>query len=117
MSQGPPRDPRKAQFWRDHLRRWQDSGLTIRAYCQRHGLTEASFYAWRRTLAQRQAATPLPPDAPPVTFVPVHVQVEPAAPAGVLELVFPDGRCLRIPPGTDLTRLRAVIALLEETPC
>ncbi|MBV9122117.1 MAG: IS66 family insertion sequence element accessory protein TnpB [Planctomycetes bacterium] len=115
MSQGHPRDPRKAQFWRDHLRRWQGSGLTIRAYCQHHHLAEASFYGWRRTLAQRQIATPPTPEAPPVTFVPVHVQPEPAA--GVLELVFTSGRRLRIPPGTELMHLQAVVAVLEETPC
>jgi hypothetical protein len=42
MPHGQARDPRKEQFWREVLRRWPDSGLTIRAYCRRQRLSEAS---------------------------------------------------------------------------
>jgi transposase-like protein len=110
MSPGHPRDPRKEQFWRDHLRRWQQAGGTVRAYCRRHGLAEASFHGWRRTLAQRDRAS-----QPPVTFVPVHLRHE--APATPLELILGDGRCLRIPAGFAPDSLRAVLAVLEGAPC
>ena len=99
MSQGKPRDPRKERFWRRMLRQWQRSGLSVRAFCEQHGLSQPSFYAWRRTLADRDAHT--------VAFVPVELVPEPTpgptpgpAAAG-LELLLPGGRVLRIGAGFD----------------
>ena len=112
MSQGKPRDPNKEQFWRRMLRQWQRSGLSVRAFCEQHGLSQPSFYAWRRTLADR--------DAQAVHFVPVEVVPEPTpgltpdpATAG-LELLLSGGRVLRIGPGFDGPTLRRLLALLEE---
>jgi hypothetical protein len=48
MAHGRPRDPDKEPFWRDTRARWRDSGLSIRAHCRRHHLTDAQFRAWRR---------------------------------------------------------------------
>ena len=50
---GPQRDLAKERLWRRLLRQWRRSGLTIREFCAEHAVTEASFFAWRRTLAQR----------------------------------------------------------------
>jgi hypothetical protein len=36
-------DVHKQQRWLDPIQRWQFSELTVRAFCERHGLTEASF--------------------------------------------------------------------------
>jgi hypothetical protein len=46
-------NPAKERFWRQTMRRQRRSGLTIRAYCEEHGLKEPSFYWWRRRLAWR----------------------------------------------------------------
>jgi transposase-like protein len=111
MSQGKPRDPRKEQFWRRLLRLWQRSGLSVRAFCEQHDLAQPSFYAWRRTLAQR--------DAQAITFVPVEVLPEPLSPeseAAGLELVLVGGRVLRIGPAFDEATLRRLLAVLEEQP-
>jgi transposase-like protein len=112
MSQGKPRDPRKEQFWRRMLRQWQRSGLSVRAFCEQHDLSQPSFYAWRRTLAER--------DAQAVAFVPVEVlsdtlTLSPSeAAAGGLELVLAGGRVLRIGPAFDAPTLRRLLAALEE---
>ena len=117
MSKGSPRDPAKEHFWRDHRKRWQVSGLTIRDYCTQHQLSEASFYAWRRTLAQRDRVAEAAAVAPALTFVPVQVHHDLPTTRPVLELVLANGRRLRIPPGIDLDRLRDVLAVLEDTSC
>ncbi len=58
MSQGKPRDTRKEQQWRRWIGQWQHSGLTIRAFCERHHLSQPSFYAWRScAIQQRDAVT------------------------------------------------------------
>ena len=50
------RDPAKEAFWRDVLRRFAASGLSVRAFCKRERLTESAFYAWRRTIGERNDA-------------------------------------------------------------
>jgi hypothetical protein len=47
------RDPTKEKQWRRMLRLWRRSGLTGRDFCSEQGLSEPSFYAWRRQIAQR----------------------------------------------------------------
>ena len=112
MAHGRPRDPRKEQFWRRWIRQWQRSGLGVQAFCTRHGLAVATFYAWRRTLAQR--------DTSALRFVPVHVtpapqpQTTPETPCA-LELVLDLHRRLRVGPGFDAPTLQRLLALLEET--
>ena len=114
---GKPRDPRKEAFWRDTVARWQASGLSIRAFCRRHRLAEASFHGWRRTLAQRAPHATKHAATPPVTFVPLHVQDDLPACATPLELVCRHGRLLRIPADYPVAHLQAVLALLEDPAC
>jgi hypothetical protein len=109
------RDPRKEQFWRRRLRQWRSSGLGIAEFCRQQGVAAASFHAWRRILAQR--------DAQAAQFVPVRVLAEsmPAAIDGAamgLELLLEGGRRLRIGPAFDDATLRRVLTVLEEAgPC
>ncbi|MDP9179463.1 MAG: IS66 family insertion sequence element accessory protein TnpB [Gemmatimonadota bacterium] len=113
MSTGKPRDPRKERFWRRMLRQWDRSGLSARDFCQQRRLSQASLYAWRRTLADR--------DRHAVHFLPVEVlpQTEPvdsprdSAVAG-LELMLNGGRVLRIGPAFDGPTLQRLLTLLEE---
>ncbi|MBV9383095.1 MAG: hypothetical protein JO242_20810 [Streptosporangiaceae bacterium] len=113
MSTINQRPSRKEAFWRQILRQWQSSGLSVRAFCAVHGLGEANFYAWRRTIAQRDGQT--------AAFVPVRVVPDPPAePAAdeagrALELVV-GRRRVRIGPGFDAPTLQRLLALLEEGP-
>ncbi len=115
MPQGKPRDPRKQQHWRHLIDQWQRSGLSVRAFCQRQHLAVPSFYAWRRTLRQRDGGAC--PVAPPVTFLPVHVRPDDRDPPPPLELVLANGRRLRIPRGYDDPQLRQLLRTLEDAPC
>lgn len=109
MAQGKPRDPRKEQQWRQWIQRWQKSGLSVRAFCDRHDLAQPSFYAWRRVLQQRDATAP--------TFVPVRVVPdEQLAPINCFVIVLASGRTLQVTPGFDPITLRQLLALLEEVP-
>jgi transposase len=109
MTTGKPRDARKEQQWRRWIKEWQASGLTVQIFCDRRGLEEHRFYAWRRELARRDAAT--------VSFVPVRIVADAGpAPAGALEVVVAGGRTLRVAPGFDAPTLRQLLAVLEEQP-
>ena len=50
---GARRDLGKERFWRRMLRLWRRSGCSVRDFCGEHDLSEPSFFAWRRTLAER----------------------------------------------------------------
>ncbi len=43
----------KESFWRAHVERQAAGGGAIRQYCRDHGLSEPSFYTWRRELRIR----------------------------------------------------------------
>ena len=47
------RSAEKEACWRRHLEDHAAGGLSIRAYCREHGLSEPSFYVWRREIARR----------------------------------------------------------------
>ena len=55
------RSAAKEAAWRERVRSQAESGLSVRAFCRREGVSEPSFYSWRRELAkrdqQRAAAT------------------------------------------------------------
>ena len=97
----------KEQFWRDMLLLWQASGQTIRAFCHAQRLSEPSFYAWRRIIAQRERHQP--------AFVPVRVTPTPTT-SIPLELVLASGSVVRVPPGFDADTLRQLLAVLHDLP-
>ena len=102
----------KERFWRMQVRRWRTSGLSVRAFCAEQGLSEPSFYAWRRTLAGR-AATAIPFVS--VTVTPeVNTATGADGSAGAVELVLGGGRRLCIWPGFDGPTLTRLLTLLEE---
>jgi transposase-like protein len=113
-------DASKQQRWLELIGLWQQSQLSVRAFCNRHRLSEPSFYAWRRVL-RRRGLIPTQPGAPPPTkatpaFVKLALAAESPAPAAV-ELVLSQRRLLRVYPGFDPDSLRQLLRLLEEPPC
>lgn len=48
-------DRAKERLWRDRVKRQQQSGLSILAFCAEQSISEASFHWWRRELRRRQA--------------------------------------------------------------
>jgi transposase-like protein len=113
MAHGKARDPRKEQYWRRLIQLWKNSGLTVRAFCERHHITQPSFYAWRRELQQRDADT---------AFVPVQIetndQLATVTSIPTIEVVLASGQCVRVTPGFDSATLRQLLAVLQEGgPC
>jgi hypothetical protein len=73
MSTHQQRSGNKEQFWRRMVEGWRRRGLSVRAFCARNGLAEPTFYAWRRTLAQRDAA----PQTTAPAFLPAQAVARP----------------------------------------
>jgi hypothetical protein len=77
----------------------------VKQFCRDQGLTEYSFYAWRKRLQE----------AGPVRFALVErsARRQERTEEPSLELVFATGERLRIGPGVDATTLRTVLDVLR----
>jgi hypothetical protein len=53
-------DPAKEASWRDRIKQWEASGLSIREFCQKQELKETSFHYWRREIKRRDKKRPSP---------------------------------------------------------
>jgi hypothetical protein len=94
------------QKWADLIRQHEQSGVPVKDFCQDRGVSEPSFYSWRKRLCTSE----------PVRFALVDAGasvVNPRACSSV-ELILVSGDRLRIPPGTDAPTLRTVLSVLRE---
>lgn len=126
------RDVEKEQFWRRIIEGHASSKLSVRGYCAQHGVSEPSFFAWRRELAGRDSesskssgrvrrptrskvATKQPSAA---HFAKLHIAPsELLSSATCIEIVLPTGVGVRIGRGVCRQTLADVLAVLEGRPC
>jgi hypothetical protein len=50
------RDPEKEIYWCSIVRKFEASGMSVRAFCAAEKLHESIFYAWRRELMEKAQA-------------------------------------------------------------
>ena len=100
------------QFWQMAIEIWQASGMSVSKFCEAEGLSESSFYIWRKKLAQvDNAETDKQKKLSPSAFIEVAIPEDnPAA----LELILSSGNTLRISSGADSTTLNDVISVLKQ---
>lgn len=98
------REGSRREFWRDLIHRQARSGQQVRAFCSEHGVTEQSFYGWKKRLSGEA----------PVSFALVATDGWSGKQEAPLELDLGSGQRLRIPCGVDAATLRTVLAVLRE---
>ena len=97
----------KRQEWAARLQRFQQNPSSVEAFCRSEGVSSASFYLWKRRLADS------PPTPARPTFVPITVADTPTAPP--VEVAFPNGIVIRIP--ADAHSLRTLFSLARVESC
>jgi hypothetical protein len=99
-----PANP-KAEEWAGRIAVQQRSGISVKQFCKEQGLTEYSFYAWRKRLQE----------SGPVRFALVErsAQRQERTAEPILELMLVTGERLRIGTGVDITTLRTVLDVLR----
>jgi hypothetical protein len=95
----------KADEWAERIAAQQCSGMSVKQFCKEQGLTEYSFYAWRKRLQE----------SGPVRFALVErsMRRQERTAESALELVLATGERLRIGAGVDTATLRIVLDLLR----
>ena len=93
--------------WRQIIDGQQSSGLTVAAYCLDRGITQGSFYTWKRRLRSPAKPNRLPK--------PAFVEVTPprAGTAGTIEVCLRGERHLLARRGFDRELLIELIRTLE----
>jgi hypothetical protein len=101
----------REQFWRRVIRQQERSGDSIKAFCQSQGVSQPSYFAWRKKLAlgKRENAR--------AGFVPVRVLPHVANHSSGIEIVLDRNCRVRVEPGFDRQLLSDVLAVLEERVC
>jgi hypothetical protein len=102
-------DPAKVAQWRRRLERFDLSNVSVARFCQREGVSVASFYHWRKKLAvkTRPPATPRRIAPPASAFKPLSIT---GAASPVVAVHLPGGARLEVPAG----EYRTVRVVLRE---
>lgn len=102
----------KWRYWRRMIEAWRNSDESVRGFCRCHGLSEPSFYSWRRRIeaAEQVEASP--------AFAEVRL-TEAAAPAGAstddrVELALGSGDRLYVGANVSAEHLRRVLTVVRE---
>ena len=116
------RDPVREQHWRERVTAWAASGLSVRAFCQQHQLTETTFHHWRRELRDRDDAAAASPARPRFVSVTVLPSGDPLTRLiGPVDVRCPSGHVVTVSvddPATLRTLFAALASLAEEPrPC
>jgi transposase-like protein len=112
------RSAEKEEFWRLVLDEHRRSGMAIKAFCQQQGVAQASFYAWRRKIQERdlklcQDQTEHDRLIPVsiVAAIDASTQGEPLA-AKPIEILTPTGFTLRVDQGVLPQRLAVLLDVI-----
>ena len=94
----------RTAYWRERIAEQERSGVPVQQFCKEKGITEQSFYVWRKRLRKQE----------PARFALVETgAARQQAPKTGLELVLVTGERLRIGTEVDPSLLRRVVEALR----
>ena len=94
----------RLDFWRQLIAKQEQSGVSVRAFCQQHRTSEYSFYHWRKRLREEL----------PMKFALVETSRSAPTAGATVEVMLTTGERLRIVPGVEAATLRLVLSVLRE---
>jgi transposase-like protein len=93
----------RTAYWRQRVNEQERSGIPVQQFCKERGITEQSFYVWRKRLRKQE----------PARFALVETEPVRHSPKTGLELVLVTGERLRIGADVDPTLLCKVLEALR----
>jgi len=94
----------RLDFWRQLIAKQEQSGVSVRAFCQQHRTSEYSFYHWRKRLREELS----------MKFALVETSRSAPTAGATVEVMLTTGERLRIVPGVEAATLRLVLSVLRE---
>lgn len=95
----------RRRSWREHVRKWQESGLTQAEYCRRNGIDRWRLHYWKKRFSQSE---------PEISFV--EIAFPPSCRAqrsSVLRVWVSERYRIEIESGFDPAVLQQVVCALE----
>jgi len=118
--------PETIELWRQRIERFDAANMTVAQFCRSEGVSQPSFYQWKRTIRQM----PQQAESPSVRFRPVRVTTAaiegnpldaqntppepPAPPMASTTIELPGGVFIRVEVPTDLVASRLGETLGDE---
>jgi len=114
-----------ATKWRDRVRRWRRSGLSIAEFCRQEQISQPSFFGWRKRLVEGRAVASRrgrqlaggPSQRPQFVELPVPGW---STTSGI-QIALPGGAIVTLPPQADAelvtAAIRAAVPAAEDRPC
>ena len=93
----------RRELWRQRIAQQEQSGRSIRAFCQSESIAPHAFYYWRQQLREKKR---------PVRFALLQTKAASKSTPSSIELVLTGGDRLHIP--NDAAALRMVLSILRE---
>ncbi|WP_437962104.1 hypothetical protein WME76_12100 [Sorangium sp. So ce119] len=107
------------RIWRDRVARWHRSGHSARVFAEQEGINAGTLYSWSRRLGMKRSEHRHRSDKAMLPALLPVVVAPPGATApslgAALEIVFPDGAVVRVPPTFDEETLARVVRALGGT--
>ena len=97
--------PEKMEEWTGRLRRFEQSNQTVARFCQDEGVSQPSFYSWKKKLRE------FSPASGRSQFQPVHVTSSSLGTARQ-ETIVRLGREIEIELGSDLSIVESIVKQL-----
>ena len=110
--------PETIELWRRRIKRFAAANMTVAQFCRSEGISQPSFYQWKRTIRQM----PQQAESPAVSFRPVRVTAAaiddnplvaantqpepPAPPMASTTIELPGGVRIRVEVPTDFVASR-----------
>ena len=120
MSKAQKSSAERRRFWQRLFTSWRKSDLTVRDFCETQGVSEASFYTWRKKLSlasgrnRKSTVTTsrgFRTEVSPPDFIEVAL---PDRSSGRLELRLPAGGTLSFPPEIERQSLHEILTVFQE---
>ena len=89
-------------YWRELLAKQQASDVSVSAFCRDQGVSDASFYTWRRRLEAEVRNNAKPSSAPFVAVPLTNARVD-------FEVRLPSGIVVTVPRGFDEAALKRLL--------
>jgi transposase-like protein len=102
-------DSDRLQFWQRVIAARRESELSVAAFCQKEGISEAAYYYWRKKLAG--GGMPKTKEKSSPAFLEVVMSRHTTI---AFELALSSGHTFRIHHGADHQMLREVLLVLQQ---
>jgi transposase-like protein len=99
------RNEYRKEEWRQIIQECQESGLSNKAYCELHGISEKTYYYWLRKLRRAIMEQAVPQI--------MEVGPEEKGPAEMLYIRY-RGAEMTLPDGTDIDAIASVLRSLQQ---